>query len=226
MGKDMIRYDLMVQDALKGVLRKLLADAARDGLPGEHHFFITFRTGSPGVRLSQRMREKYPDEMTIVLQHQFWDLGVTDHSFEVGLSFGGVPERLLVPFDAITGFFDPSVQFGLKFEQHEAANEEDAVAGDNEPMPATRSLRSVPAAGDDVADDAAPQAKPASGKSARAKSADKAADAKGAAKPPALKEAKEGETAAPGDKPSAAGAAAGQEGGAQVVSLDAFRKKT
>jgi hypothetical protein len=229
MGKDMIRYDLMVQDALKGVLRKLLADAARDGLPGEHHFFITFRTGSPGVRLSQRMREKYPDEMTIVLQHQFWDLGVTDHSFEVGLSFGGVPERLLVPFDAITGFFDPSVQFGLKFEQHEAANEEDEVAGDNEPMPATRSLRSVPAAGDDAPDDAAPAAKPASGKSARGKATDKstekASDSKAGAKPPAMKEAKEGEPAAPGEKPVASPAAA-QEGGAQVVSLDAFRKKT
>jgi hypothetical protein len=221
MGKDMIRYDLMVQDALKGVLRKLLADAARDGLPGEHHFFITFRTGSPGVRLSQRMREKYPDEMTIVLQHQFWDLGVTDHSFEVGLSFGGVPERLLVPFDAITGFFDPSVQFGLKFEQHEAANEEDEVAGDNEPVPATRSLRSVPAAGDDTTEDAAPAAKPASGKSARGK----AAESKAGAKPPAIKEAKESEPAAPGEKPAASPAAA-QEGGAQVVSLDAFRKKT
>jgi hypothetical protein len=226
MGKDMIRYDLMVQDALKGVLRKLLADAARDGLPGEHHFFITFRTGSPGVRLSQRMREKYPDEMTIVLQHQFWDLGVTDHSFEVGLSFGGVPERLLVPFDAITGFFDPSVQFGLKFEQHEAANEEDDVAGDNEPVPATRSLRSVPAAGDDVADDTIPSAKPGSGKSARGKAADKATDAKGGAKPPAVKEPKVGEPAAPDDTPAPTAPAASQEGGAQVVSLDAFRKKT
>jgi hypothetical protein len=233
MGKDMIRYDLMVQDALKGVLRKLLADAARDGLPGEHHFFITFRTGSAGVRLSQRMREKYPDEMTIVLQHQFWDLGVTDHSFEVGLSFGGVPERLLVPFDAITGFFDPSVQFGLKFEQHEVANEEDEVAGDNEPMPATRTLRSVPAAGDDAPDDAAPPARPASGKGARGKAADKAhekahdkaSESKAGAKSPAVKEAKDSEPAAPGEKPAATAPAA-QDGGAQVVSLDAFRKKT
>jgi hypothetical protein len=223
MGKDIIRYDLMVQDALKGVLRKLLTDAARDGLPGEHHFFITFRTGSAGVRLSQRMREKYPDEMTIVLQHQFWDLGVTDHSFEVGLSFGGVPERLLVPFDAITGFFDPSVQFGLKFEQHEAANEEE-VAGDNEPLPGPRTLRSVPAAGDDVTEGAAPLAKPATGKAARGKAADKTSESKAGAKPPAVKEAKDGEPASPGEKPAAPAAA--QEGGAQVVSLDAFRKKT
>src|SRR5690349_17973575 len=116
MSKDVLRYDLMVQDALKGVVRKILAEAARDGLPGEHHFYVTFRTGAPGVRLSQRLREKHPDEMTIVLQHQFWDLSVSDHAFEVGLSFSGVPERLLIPFDAVTTFFDPSVQFGLKFE--------------------------------------------------------------------------------------------------------------
>ena len=113
MSKDVLRYDLMVQEALKGVVRKILAEAARDGLPGEHHFYITFRTVAPGVRLSQRLREKHPDEMTIVLQHQFWDLNVSDHAFEVGLSFSGVPERLLIPFDAVTTFFDPSVQFGL-----------------------------------------------------------------------------------------------------------------
>src|ERR671912_1782127 len=116
MTKDLIRYDLLVQDALKGVVRKVLGDAAKDGLSGDHHFYISFRTDFPGVRLSNRLREKYPQDMTIVLQHQFWDLGVTEHTFEVGLSFSGVPERLLVPFDAVTGFFDPSVQFGLKFE--------------------------------------------------------------------------------------------------------------
>src|SRR4051812_43145253 len=116
MTKDLIRYDLLVQDALKGVVRKVLGDAAKSGLPGDHHFYISFWTDFPGVRLSQRLRDKYPQEMTVVLQHQFWDLGVTDHGFEVGLSFSGVPERLLIPFEAVTGFFDPSVQFGLKFE--------------------------------------------------------------------------------------------------------------
>ncbi len=116
MGSEPIRYDLMVQDALRGVVRKVLGDAAREGLGGEHHFYVSFKTTAAGVRLSNRLREQYPEEMTIVLQHQFWDLGVTEHTFEVGLSFGGVPERLLVPFEAITGFFDPSVQFGLKFE--------------------------------------------------------------------------------------------------------------
>ncbi len=93
-----------------------MSDAAKKGLPGEHHFFITFDTKAPGVRLSARMREQYPEEMTIVLQHQFWDLKVTEDNFEVGLSFGGVPENLLVPFEAIKSFFDPSIQFGLQFE--------------------------------------------------------------------------------------------------------------
>src|SRR3954467_3830594 len=128
MPNDLIRYDLLVQDALKGVVRKVLADAAKEGLGGDHHFYISFRTDFPGVRLSSRLREKYPQDMTIVLQHQFWDLILTEHSFEVGLSFSGVPERLLVPFDALTGFFDPSVQFGLKFEL-----KEDADKGDEEP---------------------------------------------------------------------------------------------
>ncbi|WP_246725089.1 SspB family protein, partial [Beijerinckia sp. L45] len=107
MPNDMIRYDLLVQEALCGVVKKVLGEAARDGLPGDHHFYITFRTQAPGVRLSTRMREQYPEEMTIILQHQFEDLSVTDHAFEVGLSFRGIPEMLLIPFDALTGFFDP-----------------------------------------------------------------------------------------------------------------------
>ncbi len=145
MSKDVLRYDLMVQDALKGVVRKILTEAARDGLPGEHHFYVTFRTGAPGVRLSQRLREKHPDEMTIVLQHQFWDLNVSEHAFEVGLSFSGVPERLLVPFDAISTFFDPSVQFGLKFEAQDQAEEAaSAEAEPAEPPPAPAKI--VPAA--------------------------------------------------------------------------------
>jgi uncharacterized protein len=131
MSTDHIRYDLLVQDALRSVVRNVLADACKNGLPGEHHFYVSFKTGAPGVRISNRLREQYPDEMTIVLQHQFWDLGLTEHTFEVGLSFGGVPERLLVPFDAIVGFFDPSVQFGLKFEvqQPEAVAENDDTKG-------------------------------------------------------------------------------------------------
>lgn len=115
MAVDLIRYDLLVQDALRGVVREVLADAARDGLPGDHHFYITFRTHARGVRLSNRMRDRYPDEMTIVLQHQFWDLSVTGEAFEVGLSFQNVPEMLLIPFESVTRFADPAAGFELQF---------------------------------------------------------------------------------------------------------------
>ncbi|SFK47111.1 SspB family protein [Methylocapsa palsarum] len=123
MATDLIRYDVLVQEALRGVVRKALGDAARDGLPGEHHFYITFRTHARGVRLSARMRERYPDEMTIILQHQFWGLSVTEHAFEVGLSFQNTPEMLLIPFDAVTRFSDPAVEFDLKFELEDEAAE-------------------------------------------------------------------------------------------------------
>jgi hypothetical protein len=120
MATDHIRYDILAQEALRGVVRTVLTDAAKKGLPGEHHFKITFNTTAPGVRLSDRMRAQYPESMTIVLQHQFWDLIVGDDGFEVGLSFGGVPERLAVPFAAVTAFYDPAVQFGFQFEPMEA----------------------------------------------------------------------------------------------------------
>jgi uncharacterized protein len=116
MAADHIRYDILTQDALRGVVRTVLTDAAKNGLPGEHHFKITFNTNAPGVRLSDRMRAQYPEAMTIILQHQFWDLAVHDEGFEVGLSFGGIPERLVVPFDALSAFYDPAVEFGFQFE--------------------------------------------------------------------------------------------------------------
>src|ERR1700748_717055 len=106
---DQIRYDLLTQQALRGVVRNVLSETAKKGLPGDHHFYISFDTRAEGVQLSDRLRAQYPDEMTIILQHQYWDLEVHDTSFEVGLSFGGVPEKLMVPFEAIKGFFDPSV---------------------------------------------------------------------------------------------------------------------
>ena len=117
MGQDHIRYDILAQDALRGVIRKVLAEiAATARLPGDHHFFITFLTGAPGVRLSQHLKAKYPEQMTIVIQHQFWDLKVTDTLFEIGLSFSDTPERLVIPFAAIRGFYDPSVNFELEFD--------------------------------------------------------------------------------------------------------------
>ena len=125
MPEDLIRYDILAQDALRGVVRKVLAEVAKTGLPGDHHFYITFETRAPGVRISSRMLAQYPEDMTIVLQHQYWDLSVTEHAFEVGLSFNGVPERLLVPFMAVKSFVDPSVQFGLQFESAAAEAGED-----------------------------------------------------------------------------------------------------
>jgi hypothetical protein len=156
MPVDHIRYDILAQEALRGVMRTVLADAAKKGLPGEHHFKITFNTTAPGVRLSDRMRAQYPQDMTIVLQHQFWDLNVADEAFEVGLSFGGIPERLTVPFDAVTAFFDPAVQFGFQFETigTEASDDQNAATrlpaqGDKtETMTPLISVKSEPAAPD------------------------------------------------------------------------------
>ncbi|MGV1789038.1 SspB family protein [Rhizobium sp. A37_96] len=117
MGQDHIRYDILAQDALRGVIRKVLTEVGAAGrLPGDHHFFITFLTGAPGVRISQHLKAKYPEQMTIVIQHQFWDLKITESQFEIGLSFSDVPEKLVIPFNAIRGFYDPSVNFELEFD--------------------------------------------------------------------------------------------------------------
>jgi hypothetical protein len=141
MATDHIRYDVLARDALRGVLRRVLTDAAEHGLPGEHHFFITFVSTAEGVKLSPRLLAQYPEEMTIILQHQFWDLVVSEERFEVGLSFGGIPERLVVPFNAIKSFFDPSVQFGLQFEPSDAATETPA----NLPAVPAPSAATIPA---------------------------------------------------------------------------------
>ena len=142
MATDHIRYDVLARDALRGVLRRVLSDAAEHGLPGEHHFFITFLSKADGVKLSPRLLAQYPEEITIILQHQFWDLVVTEDRFEVGLSFGGIPERLVVPFASIKSFFDPSVQFGLQFEPQEVSNETPAASN----VPAVPSASGLPVA--------------------------------------------------------------------------------
>ena len=116
MAEDHMRYDILAQEALRGVVRKVLGEVARTGLPGEHHFFISFVTRAPGVRLSEKLLGQYDKEMTIVIQNQYWDLKVNETGFEVGLSFDGIPETLVIPFSAVKGFFDPSVQFGLQFD--------------------------------------------------------------------------------------------------------------
>lgn len=143
MPTDHIRYDVLTSDAMRDVLRRVLTDAAEHGLPGEHHFFITFKSKADGVTISSRLLAQYPEEMTIILQHQFWDLTVTEDHFEVGLSFGGVPERLVIPFNAIKSFFDPSVQFGLQFEPAETEKTEiekaEIETNATEPSPAAPS---------------------------------------------------------------------------------------
>jgi hypothetical protein len=200
MPTDHIRYDLLAQQALRGVVQRVLADVAKNGLAGEHHFYISFDTGASGVRISQRLREKYPQEMTIVLQHQFWDLVVTEEGFEVGLSFNGVPERLGIPFEAIKGFFDPSVEFALQFEI--ADKESPERSGQEAAAPS-------PAAGNET------QTKPR--RAGRSKATKLPAPAPPAAVPasaePAAKpEEREGKP----DRPA---------GGGEVVRLDRFRKK-
>ncbi|MBV5270351.1 MAG: hypothetical protein JZU55_11205 [Afipia sp.] len=136
MTTDHIRYDVLARDALRGVLKHVLADAAEHGLPGEHHFYITFLSKAEGVKISPRLLSQYPQEMTVILQHQFWDLVVTDDRFEVGLSFNGIPERLVIPFSSIKSFFDPSVQFGLQFEPNDEAAVEAAPVVETLPVAA------------------------------------------------------------------------------------------
>jgi len=112
-------YNRLVDGALRTVVRQALRRAGRDGLPGAHHFYVSFRTADPGVVIPEYLRTKYPEEMTIVIQHQFWGLEVSEEAFEVTLTFRKSPERLRIPFSALTGFFDPSVQFGLQFKSGE-----------------------------------------------------------------------------------------------------------
>ena len=196
MPVDHIRYDLLTREALRSVVRRVLSDVSKSGLPGEHHFYITFDTRMPGVRIAPRLREEYPEAMTIVLQHQFYDLDVSENGFSVGLSFGGAVERLVVPFDTITGFVDPSVQFGLQFETlAEAAEPEDDE---------------TPAAPAPQAD-----AKPARARKMPPAAAEKPAETKknAPAKPEPLRAVP---TNPDPDKPT---------GGAEVVRLDRFRKK-
>ena len=135
----LIPYDEIVQEALRAVVGRVLGEVVASGgvLPGDHHFYITFKTGAPGVAIPPHLKERFPDEMTIVLQNKFWDLGVDDSSFTVGLSFNQIPTKLVIPFAAITAFVDPAVDFGLQFqaaapepEPHDSAeNDVPASAG-------------------------------------------------------------------------------------------------
>lgn len=215
MPVDHIRYDLLTQDALRDVILRVLADAATKGLPGDHHFFITFDTRAEGVRMSPRLRSSYPGDMTIVLQHQFWDLAVGDDNFEVGLAFNGIPERLFVPLKAVKGFFDPSVQFGLQF----------TVDGGTGDVPAESANGAAENGSARVVATPRPEARAERPNAAKKlKPARPAVDAKPApAGPPAAAAPapKKGDDAATGNDESASQ----DESTSQVVRLDRFRKK-
>ena len=221
-GESMIDYEALAQEAMRNVVRSVLIETAEKGLPGDHHFYISFDTLAPGVILSKRLREKYAEEMTIVLQHRFWDLIINEHRFEVKLTFDGIPERLVVPFKAIKVFFDPSVRYGLQFESVAAAMDQHAAASEGideafddpfadrdfkrpelAPAPTSRELpvRPVP----EVSPIEAPEAKANGGGRRDAEVGDALLDIPEAAEA----EVQEDE----------------EVGGAEIVSLDAFRKK-
>jgi uncharacterized protein len=198
MPVDHLRYDLLTQDALRGLIRTVLTDAATKGLPGEHHFFITFDTRADGVQISPRLKASYPQEMTIVLQHQFWDLKVTEDDFEVGLAFNGIPERLHIPLKAVKAFHDPAVQFGLQF-----TVESEAGAAAEPPVPAVDRRKAKPVGKNDAT---AELSKP---------------EASELVKPEATKaEPKRDQAAAGKGKKDEPGGTSGE-----VVRLDRFRKK-
>jgi hypothetical protein len=125
MSEDLMDYQALVEGAMRTVVREALRRVAADGLPGDHHMYITFRTQAPDVDIASRLVAQYPDEMTIVIQHQFWGLDVAEDAFEITLSFSGKNERLHIPLDAVTGFADPSVNFGLQFKAPETDEDED-----------------------------------------------------------------------------------------------------
>ncbi len=129
MSQDDLRYEAMVEGALRGVVRQALELAASQGLPGEHHFYITFRTEFPGVTIPARLKERYPSEMTIVIQYQYWNLEVTEEAFGVTLSFNDKRERLSIPLAAVTAFADPSVRFGLQFDSGAEEDGEESGEG-------------------------------------------------------------------------------------------------
>lgn len=229
--------EIAMRDAMRGVIKTLLTEIAKTGLPGEHHFYISFNTNASGVNLSKRIKEKYPDEMTIVLQHRFWNLLVHNDHFEVNLTFNSIPERLVIPFAAIRVFVDPSVRFGHQFDDPDS-DQDSSAGGHDEPSTgsarttgrgAPRSLSAVPTSRLDKRRTAGP----------RKRLTDKGADNADVAElndPPSPSAQTDQELVVP--KPAVAAAAIENKKAAaaatteptkpesaKVVSLDQFRKK-
>ncbi len=225
-----IDYDALTLDAARGVVRAVLAEVAKFGLPGDHHFYIAFDTQAPGVVLSRRLREKYPEEMMIVLQHRFWDLKVSEHGFEVKLAFDGIPERLAVPFTAMRVFLDPSVRYSLQFAS--AGQPAPAKAGDSDGR-GKRDAPAEPAGADGTVAGASQilhegvtgQPRSTAGGPTVSELPNKAV--------PALVEARKTDVAAAGEATNGEDTGDGKTqeeegkpaGGAKVLSLDEFRKK-
>jgi hypothetical protein len=209
-----IDYELLAQAAMRGMVRAVLAGVAKTGLPADHHFYIAFDTEAAGVGISPRLKTKYPDEMTIVLQHRFWDLEVDDEQFSVKLTFDGIPERLTVPFAAIKVFFDPSVPYGLQFEESdligEAAGQTNSNAADSQRSGAEAKDKGgagrPPAHGRGAKRTRAPR-KPQADTGEKTQDANNKIAAKAAAQPGQSPET----DAAPGPK---------------IIHIDAFRKKS
>lgn len=207
-----IDYEALQQEAMRGVVRSVLRETERSGLPGEHHFYISFNTHSPGVILSRRLKEKYQHEMTIVLQHRFWGLVVNDDRFEVNLTFDGIPERLVVPFQAIRVFVDPSVRYGLQFETADIGPDPIAQLPTGKVDVGTASA---------AAEDAGAPARPATARKRSAKRTTKQNErAPAEAERSAEKDARLEPAANVAEEP-----AAQASGGANIVSLDSFRKR-
>lgn len=156
---DRFHYDALVDDALRSVVRRVLTQVADKGLPGSHHFYISFRSTDPSVQLPDYLRAKYPEEMTIVLQHQYWDLIIHDDFFEVTVSFNKQQERIKVPFSALSAFVDPSVRFGLQFDRKDkagAAPAEKADPAQPTPLPAPEKRPLLGQGGESATGDAKP----------------------------------------------------------------------
>jgi uncharacterized protein len=206
-----INYEALAQSAMRGIVRTVLARVAKSGLPGEHHFYIAFKTGAPGVMLSKRLKAKYPEEMTIVLQHRFRDLVVGEDRFEVELAFDGIPERLRVPFAAVKVFFDPSVPYGLQFDEADGEGAGAHQLG----APRGEAPRADAGAGE-------PTKAPTALEGARAEKKPRASrrpqSEKGAERPAVADKA-------PSKLPAAKSTGPGPAAGPKVVSIDAFRKK-
>lgn len=227
-----IDYESLAQDALRGLVRAVLSQTAKSGLPGEHHFYISFDTNATGVVLSKRLKEKYPQEMTIVLQHRFWDLSVQEDRFEVKLTFDGIPERLVVPFAAIRVFFDPSARYGLQFEDPALEPETSETMAQpftgrstNRANGARNTLRSTapkkPRVPRKTKNEKRSTAAPAASPGLTRIPLDTPTTEADTPTPPSPKT----DMPAAGEQKSAEDAPRQDNGGAQIVSLDAFRKK-